>query len=87
MRLMVSSLRPSEAGRSVARAHRTASRCSRPCPRRCRGAPGLERGQVLARAVEKSAMQRFLPRWRAAIAALPGRRVRAALDVDPLGFA
>jgi hypothetical protein len=32
-------------------------------------------------------MQRFLPHWRGAIAALPGRRVRAALDVDPLGFA
>jgi len=42
---------------------------------------------VLAQAVERGAMQRFLPRWRDAIAALPGRRVRWALDVDPLGFA
>ena len=48
---------------------------------------GLERGQVLAHAIERGAMQRFLPRWRAAIEALPGRRVRFALDVDPLGFA
>ena len=48
---------------------------------------GLERGQVLAHATERRAMQRFLPPWRDAIAALPGRRVRWALDVDPLGFA
>jgi hypothetical protein len=32
-------------------------------------------------------MQRFLPQWRSAIEALPGRRVRWGLDVDPLGFA
>ena len=48
---------------------------------------GLERGQVLAQATDRGAIQRFLPRWREAIAALPGRRVRWALDVDPLGFA
>ena len=47
---------------------------------------GLERGQVLAQAVERGAMQRFLPHWRDAVEALPGRRVRWALDVDPLGF-
>jgi primosomal protein N' (replication factor Y) (superfamily II helicase) len=47
---------------------------------------GLERGQVLAQSVERGALQRFLPRWREAIAALPGRRVRWSLDVDPLGF-
>jgi hypothetical protein len=29
---------------------------------------------------------RFLPQWREAVEALPGRRVRWALDVDPLGF-
>jgi len=32
-------------------------------------------------------MQRFLPHWRRAIDSLQGRRVRFALDVDPLGFA
>jgi hypothetical protein len=32
-------------------------------------------------------LQRFLPGWRVAIAALPGRRVRWALDVDPLSLA
>jgi primosomal protein N' (replication factor Y) len=47
----------------------------------------LERGQVLAHALERTAMQRFLPHWRHALEALPGRRVRWALDVDPLGFA
>jgi primosomal protein N' (replication factor Y) len=47
---------------------------------------GLERGQVLAQSVQRGALQRFLPGWREAIAALPGRRVRWALDVDPLGF-
>jgi primosomal protein N' (replication factor Y) len=48
---------------------------------------GLERGQVLAQSASRAALQRFLPRWRAAIEALPGRRVRWTLDVDPAGFA
>jgi primosomal protein N' (replication factor Y) len=47
---------------------------------------GQERGQILVRSDERAALQQFLPRWRAAIEALPGRRVRWALDVDPLGF-
>jgi len=47
---------------------------------------GLERGQVLAQTAQRPALQRFLPRWRAAIAALPVRRVRWAIDVDPAGF-
>ncbi len=48
---------------------------------------GMERGQVLAQSADRRALQRFLPRWRAAIDALPTRRVRWALDVDPPGFA
>ena len=48
---------------------------------------GMERGQVLAQSADRAALQRFLPRWRSAIAARPGRRVRWSLDVDPLGFA
>ena len=48
---------------------------------------GQERGQVLVRSDERAALQRFLAAWREAIAALPGRRVRWALDVDPMGFA
>ena len=48
---------------------------------------GQERGQILVRSDARAALQQFLPRWRAAIEALPGRRVRWALDVDPVGFA
>jgi primosomal protein N' (replication factor Y) len=48
---------------------------------------GLERGQVLARAAERSALQRLLPLWRRALLDLRASRVRWALDVDPLGFA
>jgi primosomal protein N' (replication factor Y) len=48
---------------------------------------GMERGQVLAQSEDRGALQRFLPHWRSAIDALPGRRVRFALDVDPAGFA
>jgi primosomal protein N' (replication factor Y) len=47
----------------------------------------MERGQVLAQSGDRGALQRFLPHWRSAIDALPGRRVRFALDVDPAGFA
>ena len=48
---------------------------------------GMERGQVLAQSADRAALQRFLPQWRSAIGALPSRRVRWALDVDPPGFA
>ena len=48
---------------------------------------GLDRGQVLAQSEDRRALQRFLPAWRRAIEALPGRRVRWAFDVDPAGFA
>ena len=48
---------------------------------------GLERAQLLAQSEQRAALQRFLPGWRAAIDALPGRRVRWALDVDPLSLA
>jgi primosomal protein N' (replication factor Y) len=77
----------SDAGRSVARGSSSRVEVFAPVPAALPRRAGLERGQVLARALERSAMQRFLPQWRAAIAALPSRRVRAALDVDPLGFA
>jgi primosomal protein N' (replication factor Y) len=46
----------------------------------------MERAQVLAQSADRSALQRFLPRWRRAIAALPASRLRWSLDVDPLGF-
>jgi primosomal protein N' (replication factor Y) len=77
----------SDAGRGLARASSGGVEVFAPVQAAMPRRAGLERGQVLARALEKSAMQRFLPAWRAAIESLPGRRVRAALDVDPLGFA
>ena len=63
------------------------SRCSRRCRRRSPVERALERGQVVAQSEDRGALQRFLPGWRSAIEALPGRRVRLALDVDPAGFA
>jgi primosomal protein N' (replication factor Y) len=48
---------------------------------------GLERGQVLAQAGERGALQRFLPHWRGALVGMRARSVRWALDVDPAGFA
>ena len=77
----------SDAGRAVASDESVAVEVFPPVPASMPRRAGLERGQVLAQAIERGAMQRFLPRWRDAIAALPGRRVRWALDVDPLGFA
>jgi primosomal protein N' (replication factor Y) len=47
---------------------------------------GYERGHVLAQGVHGKALQAFLPRWREAIAARAGTRVRWALDVDPTTF-
>jgi primosomal protein N' (replication factor Y) len=76
----------SEAGRAAAHAGSNAVEVFPPVPAGLTRRAGLERGQVLAQALERSAMQRFLPCWREAILALPGRRVRWALDVDPLGF-
>ena len=77
----------SEAGRSVAHEEAVAVEVFASVPASLPRRAGLERGQVLAHALGRPAMQRFLPRWREAINALPGRRVRWALDVDPLGFA
>ena len=77
----------SDAGRTAARAESSSVEVFAPVPAALPRRAGLERGQVLAHSTERSAMQRFLPQWRAAIEALPGRRVRFALDVDPLGFA
>jgi primosomal protein N' (replication factor Y) len=77
----------SEAGRTAARKARGSVEVFPPVPASLPRRAGLERGQVLAQAIERSEMQRFLPHWREAIAGLPGRRVRWALDVDPLGFA
>ena len=77
----------SDAGRDAARLHAIDVEVFAPVPAALPRRAGLERGQVLAQASERRAMQRFLPHWRHAIDSLPGRRVRFALDVDPLGFA
>jgi primosomal protein N' (replication factor Y) len=76
----------SEAGRAAARATSTVVEVFPPVPASLPRRAGLERGQVLAQAIERGPMQRFLPHWRNALGAMPGRRVRWALDVDPLGF-
>jgi len=47
---------------------------------------GFERGQLVVQGARRPALQRFLAQWTAALAALPGRRVRWALDVDPASF-
>jgi primosomal protein N' (replication factor Y) len=47
---------------------------------------GFERGQIVVQSARRSALQPFLAAWRGALAALPGRRARWVLDVDPAGF-
>ncbi|MEO8752230.1 MAG: primosomal protein N', partial [Casimicrobiaceae bacterium] len=47
---------------------------------------GFERGQLVVQSARRQALQRFLAAWRDALAEVPGRRARWALDVDPSGF-
>jgi len=47
---------------------------------------GLERAQILVQATRRADLQHMLPAWHAALRALPGRKVRWAIDVDPAGF-
>jgi primosomal protein N' (replication factor Y) len=47
---------------------------------------GFERGQLVVQSHSRPELQRFLPAWHDALRALPGRRVRWALDIDPAGF-
>ncbi len=58
-----------------------------PVPARLARRAGQERGQVVVRSLERATLRRFLARWREALEALPGRRTRWALDVDPLDLA
>ena len=74
-------------GRDIVGDGRRAVEVFPPVPATLARRAGMERGHVLAQSADRTALQRFLPRWRNAIAALPGRRVRWSLDVDPLGFA
>jgi len=55
-----------------------------PAPAPMERRAGRYRGQLLLQATARRDLQRFLPEFRAAIAALPAqRRVRWSLDVDP----
>jgi len=47
---------------------------------------GFERSQLVVQSAHRPSLQRFLAQWVAALAALPGRRIRWALDVDPTSF-
>jgi len=47
---------------------------------------GYERSQLVVQSARRPALQRFLPAWRERIEALPGRRTRWSIDVDPAGF-
>ncbi len=47
---------------------------------------GFERAQMVVQGARRPSLQRFLAQWSEALAALPGRRTRWALDVDPAGF-
>jgi primosomal protein N' (replication factor Y) len=47
---------------------------------------GFERAQLLVQAPRRADLARFLAAWHPRLDALPGRRVRWALDVDPAGF-
>ena len=47
---------------------------------------GFERGQLVVQALRRGDLARFLDRWLPALQALPGRRVRWGLDVDPVAL-
>jgi primosomal protein N' (replication factor Y) len=47
---------------------------------------GRERAQLLVQSANRAALQRFLAAWHAQLAAVPVRRTRWSLDVDPLEF-
>jgi primosomal protein N' (replication factor Y) len=76
-----------ELGRSLTRTAHRAVEVFPPVPAALARRAGVERAQVIAQSEDRGALQRFLPLWRGAIAAIPGRQVRWSLDVDPLGFA
>jgi primosomal protein N' (replication factor Y) len=47
---------------------------------------GHERAQLVVQASRRPELARFLDAWLPALAALPGRRVRWGLDVDPISL-
>jgi primosomal protein N' (replication factor Y) (superfamily II helicase) len=75
-----------EAARALLRETRSAVTVFAPVPALLARRAGLERGQLLVQSGNRSQLQRFLVRWRESLDALPHRRIRAALDVDPTSF-
>jgi len=73
-------------GRAIAAGFDGAVAVFPPVPATLARRAGLERGTVLAQSEDRRALQRFLPAWRRAMEALPGTRMRWALDVDPAGL-
>jgi len=46
----------------------------------------MERACLLAQSASRKKLQTFLTGWRSRLDALPSRKVRWTLDVDPLEF-
>jgi len=74
------------AGQRLARAGDGSVDVYPPVPALLARRAGFERGQLVVQSSARAAMQAFLPSFRAALAELPGRRVRWTLDVDPASF-
>jgi primosomal protein N' (replication factor Y) len=47
---------------------------------------GHERGQLVVQSPRRPELARFLDAWMPALAAIPGRRVRWGVDVDPIAL-
>jgi len=75
-----------DAARALARDPRAAVIVYPPVPALLARRAGLERGQMVVQSEHRAALHAFLARWRGPLAALAGKRVRLALDVDPAGF-
>ncbi|HEX8874179.1 MAG TPA: primosomal protein N', partial [Nitrosospira sp.] len=57
-----------------------------PVPAQMARLKGMERACLLVQSSSRNTLQKFLGDWRARLDAVPGRKVRWALDVDPLEF-
>jgi primosomal protein N' (replication factor Y) len=57
-----------------------------PVPAQMARLKGMERAYLLVQSGSRNKLQKFLGEWRGHLDALPSRKVRWALDVDPLEF-
>jgi primosomal protein N' (replication factor Y) len=57
-----------------------------PVPAHMRRLAGRERGQLLVQSTSRKKLQAFLKEWYPKLAEAAGKKVRWALDVDPLEF-